>query len=180
MMKLIPGHGFLPCLAAITTMTLITSAAYAQTTNERTVPQSSAVEVNSGASASSASTSGPQTNASDSTGAFIFRLYETILARAPSAPELLHQTQAVQNGASFPMIAALLLSSSEYMTKFGANAATDGGYISELYQNGLLRQPDPAGLAFYENLLQTGTSRATVATFFANSPEEMTLWASVD
>jgi hypothetical protein len=55
----------------------------------------------------------------------------------------------------------------------GANGAVTTGNITELYSAALSREPDVAGLAFYQNYLKAnpGTSLTTFAQFFLSSPE---------
>ena len=55
----------------------------------------------------------------------------------------------------------------------GANGAVTTGNITELYSAALAREPDVAGLAFYQNYLAAnpGTSLTTFAQFFLSSPE---------
>ena len=105
-------------------------------------------------------------NANDAT---ITRLYEAIDARAPDPSGLAAYGSALDAGQSVAQIAAAMLASPEYASRFGAPA--NAAFVTELYQNLLGRAPDAGGLAGYTAALAGGESRAQLVAGFVNSDE---------
>lgn len=108
--------------------------------------------------------------APDPTAGDVARLYYGILDRAPDAGGLAAYTAFVRSGGGSDLrVAEAMLASPEYQARFGARDAAT--FIDDLYDGALGRDPDPAGLAFYEAALASGQSRAAVALAISDSPE---------
>lgn len=115
-------------------------------------------------------------NANDAT---ITRLYEAIDARAPDPGGLAAYGAALDAGQSVAQIAAAMLASPEYASRF----EMPGGefqvgmppdntvFVTELYQNLLGRAPDAGGLASYTAALAGGETRAQLVAGFVASDE---------
>src|SRR5262249_7227189 len=95
-------------------------------------------------------------------------IYGRFLQRAPSTAEVDLWSHALDAGLTEKQLQAQFLASSEYTTR-QANEQRD--WLSGLYQDPLGGTPDAAGLAAWNQALQQGTSRATVALEILNSPE---------
>jgi len=103
--------------------------------------------------------------------AVVQNLYESYLHRAADPSSLIGFSTLLANGSSDESIAALLAGSTEF---FNDNGGTNAGFLNALYQDALGRAADPAGLAFWQRALQTGTTRTQVATAIFGSSEYLT------
>lgn len=104
------------------------------------------------------------------TAAQVFRLYQAAFGRTADAGGLgFHIGNIEFAGLSLAQVATNFINSPEFQQKYGAVSNTD--FVTQLYANVLHRAPDSGGLAFWTNLLATGTSRATVMLGFSESPE---------
>ncbi len=101
--------------------------------------------------------------------ATVYRLYQTVLGRAPDANGAQFFSAALTNGLSARQLAADLLGSGEYASRFGA--PSNDQFVTELYQNILHRPADPSGLASFGAELSAGASRASLAAMFAGGTE---------
>jgi hypothetical protein len=107
-----------------------------------------------------------------SPGGEIYALYQTILGRAPDALGYESWTAQLQAGTSLNTIAQDLLGSSEYTSKYGSyTQSSDSSFVTQLYENGLHRAPDPSGLAAFDAALQPSENRPAIAVDIALSPE---------
>ena len=109
------------------------------------------------------STAGEENNAE------AYRLYQAALNRAPDATGLAFWSTALANGATPTQVAQDFISSPEFQQDYGA--LTGSAFVSQLYQNVLHRAADSAGLHYWTNALQTGTSEATVLVGFSDGLE---------
>jgi len=105
----------------------------------------------------------------------VARLYETFLDRAADAGGLEFWLQVAEDGASLADIAARFIGSREFLDSIDG-ALSNEDFVELLYERGLERAADEAGLAFWSGLLEdTGSgaalTRAEVAAFFAGSAE---------
>jgi hypothetical protein len=123
---------------------------------------------------------GSVTHSVTSPGGDIYALYETILGRAPDPIGYEAWVAALDNGTSLTTIAQDLLSSAEYTADYGPYAqSSNSSFVTQLYEDGLHRAPDPTGLSGWDKVLQDyqmfgksdGASRAQVAVDIALSQE---------
>jgi len=101
----------------------------------------------------------------------VYRLYEVALGRAPDVGGFGFFINAMDNGVTLTQVAADLISSNEFQSRFGANIS-DTQFVTLLYEMALHREPDAGGLAFHVYSLAIGDSRADVVTHFSESQEE--------
>lgn len=111
----------------------------------------------------------------DPTFGEVYRLYQTTLGRAPDVGGVLHFTSEVQMGTSLQAIASEFISSTEFQNDFGQLG--NSAYVTSLYQHGLGRDPDIAGLQSWVNQLDSGTARSVVALGVSDSLESRLLTA---
>ena len=97
------------------------------------------------------------------------RLYYGLLNRAPDAGGLHDFRDALEHGASLPDIAQAFLASPEYQAK--SAGSSNAGYVDDLYEHALGRHADDTGLHHWQDMLEHGTSRATVAAMITDSVE---------
>ncbi|SEC97374.1 protein of unknown function [Rhizobiales bacterium GAS191] len=116
-----------------------------------------------------------------SPGGDIYALYETILGRAPDALGYEFWTAQLEGGAPLTLIAQDFLASPEYTLKFGPfTQSSDSSFVDQLYQNGLHRHAEPAGLTYWDTQLGNGAnSRPQTAVDIALSQEAQTDLAPV-
>ncbi|NDB68583.1 MAG: DUF4214 domain-containing protein [Methylocystaceae bacterium] len=73
-------------------------------------------------------------------------------------------------------VANSILHSDEFTTKYGSvDAMSATNYINLLYHNILNRSPTSSETVYYTNLLSAGSTRDTLLTYFANSPEAISI-----
>jgi hypothetical protein len=101
----------------------------------------------------------------------VARLYYAILGRAPNASGLALWEGDHANGDSLANISTDFINSAEYAGKFGA--PNNAQFVNALYEGAFGRAPDPAGDQYWITALNQGTSRGTIATDIAESPEAM-------
>jgi hypothetical protein len=100
----------------------------------------------------------------------VARLYQTMLDRAPDLPGLEFWTNEILDASlTLTNVANDFMASPEFEQDYGS--ISDAAFVSQLYENGLYRAADPSGAQYWEGLLASGTSRATVATCIAESLE---------
>jgi serralysin len=100
----------------------------------------------------------------------LFRLYRSALGREADAGGLGYYMKQMEQGASLLSIATNFTASPEFQSLYGANP-TNEQYVTALYRNALGREPDPDGMAYQVNALNTGTSRAQLLVNFSESTE---------
>ncbi len=101
--------------------------------------------------------------------ATIYRLYETVVDRAPDLAGQQAYSAALSAGTSVQTIASAMLASGEYASVFGN--PSNGQFVSNLYENLLHRPADAGGLATYSADLANGTSRAALVAAFVGSDD---------
>ena len=89
--------------------------------------------------------------------ATVYRLYQAVLDRAPDPNGQQFFSAALTNGLTVPQLAADLLGSGEYASRFGT--PSNDQFVADLYQNILHRAADPSGLASFGAELASGASR---------------------
>ena len=99
----------------------------------------------------------------------IYRLYETALNRAPDIGGFQNWIGAMQGGQSLGQVTSSFVGSAEFQTTYGTLDNTQ--FVTLLYNNVLHRAADVGGLASWVNLLNAGSTRATVADGFSESAE---------
>jgi hypothetical protein len=100
----------------------------------------------------------------------VFRLYQAAFGRTADPGGLgFHIGNIELAGLSLAQVAQNFINSPEFQQKYGALSNTD--FVTQLYANVLHRAPDAGGLAYWTNLLATGTPRAAVMLGFSESPE---------
>lgn len=102
-----------------------------------------------------------------------YRLYRAALARAPDDAGLGYQVNALDHGLSLPQLAGNFMASPEFQQKYGT--LDDTTFITQLYRNVLAREPEPAGLQYYQQRLAEGATREQVLLGFSESPENQAL-----
>ncbi len=119
------------------------------------------------------------TVATDKSGvaAQAFRLYQAAFDRAPDAGGLGFHISVMEGaGVSLTQVAQGFVDSAEFKSRYGALG--NGAFLTQLYQNILHRAPDPAGLAYWQGLLDSSAiSRGEALVGFADSPENKALVA---
>ena len=119
------------------------------------------------------------TVATDKSGvaAQAFRLYQAAFDRAPDSGGLGFHISVMEGaGVSLTQVAQGFVDSAEFKTRYGALG--NGAFLTQLYQNILHRAPDPAGLAYWQGLLDSNAiSRGEALVGFADSPENKALVA---
>ena len=108
----------------------------------------------------------------------LFRLYQSAFNRAPDMGGAGFWLKAMDNGLSLEQIAAGFTMAPEFKNLYGTT--TDAvALITSLYRNALDREPEPAGMAFWLDVLDRGFSVAQVMLGFSESPESQGLNAAL-
>ncbi|WP_246335848.1 DUF4214 domain-containing protein [Azomonas macrocytogenes] len=100
----------------------------------------------------------------------IYRLYQTAFDRLPDEAGLDYWIDQMDAGVSLQRVAQGFINSNEFQQRYGY-ATNNQSFISMLYMNVLNRQPDPPGLAFWQNRMAQGVPRAEVLSAFSESSE---------
>lgn len=106
----------------------------------------------------------------DGTAGTAYRLYQAALARVPDTTGLGYWISVLDDGANLRNVAANFLGSAEFAEKYGTDL-DNATLVTRLYQNILDRPPEQAGYEYWLKVLNDGGDRATVLTFFSESPE---------
>jgi len=83
-------------------------------------------------------------------------LYEEVLGRVPDVEGLTYWASQFTRGVSFDSIAQAVAESAEFAQRYGTSPSREQ-LVEELYEAILNRSPDPDGLAFWAEALQTIT-----------------------
>lgn len=112
----------------------------------------------------------------DGNGGEIFRLYQAAFGRAAEPAGLGYWIWRMETGSSLQTVAhEFMTGQPEFDAMYGTNP-TDVEFINHLYENVLHREADPAGFAYWQNVLQTSpNARADVLIDFSESPENKAL-----
>lgn len=98
-----------------------------------------------------------------------YRLYRAAFDRAPDAPGLSVQINALDNGLSLLQISQNFIDSAEFSATYGN--LNNQQFVTQLYANVLDRTPDAPGEAVQLNALNNGMSRAQMLVNFSESAE---------
>ncbi len=108
--------------------------------------------------------------AGENTGS-AYRLYQAAFDRKPDATGLKFWTGALDSGASATQVAQGFVSSEEFQT---LNPGTDPtSLVNSYYQHVLHRPADAAGLAFWSDAMNHGTTSAQLLVSFSESHENI-------
>ena len=108
--------------------------------------------------------------AGENTGS-AYRLYQAAFDRKPDAAGLKFWTGALDSGASATQVAQGFVSSKEFQT---LNPDTDPtSLVNSYYQHVLHRPADAAGLAFWSDAMNHGTTSAQLLVSFSESHENI-------
>lgn len=108
-----------------------------------------------------------------------FRTYYAAFDRAPDKGGLAFHIANLDAGENFSDMANGFLNSPEFLARYGTGMS-NAQYVDSLYHNTLGRDGDAGGIAYWNNLLDSGQAgRADVLIGFANSPENMAKVASM-
>jgi hypothetical protein len=99
-----------------------------------------------------------------------YRLYRAAFARVPDTAGLMYWISALNSGVSVESIAAGFVNSAEFKSVYGSNP-NDPAIITGLYRNVLGREPEVAGLTFWQKAQQDGTPISQILTAFSDSAE---------
>lgn len=105
----------------------------------------------------------------DSFGAQVYRLYDTVLDRAPDAIGLDSSVDRLENGLSLTQLATFLADSPEFQQATGGLG--NGAFVNYIYQTALGRVADDAGHAYWVGQLDQGLSRGSFLVGFSESTE---------
>ena len=99
---------------------------------------------------------------------FVLSCYQLFLNRQPSPGEVSGWVGAIANGLSDQQCEAEFLTSAEF---FGAHPGGSSTWINAVFEQVLGRPAEPAGLAFWNQALQNGSTYFDVALGIVNSSE---------
>lgn len=99
----------------------------------------------------------------------VMRLYQAALGRQPDMVGREDWTDRLMHGTALSTLAEGFLSSQEFLARFGQ--PDNAGFITRAYQQALGRDPDAAGLSFWQGKLAGGMSRAEMLVGFSESNE---------
>jgi Tol biopolymer transport system component len=98
------------------------------------------------------------------------RLYWAFFLRPPDTGGMTYWTNQLTGGKKLAQVAAQFATSSEFKTKYGSLSNT--AFVTKIYQNIFDRDPDPGGLAYWTNKLNTKQkTRGDVMVNFSESSE---------
>ncbi|WP_172124358.1 DUF4214 domain-containing protein [Devosia sp. 919] len=101
-------------------------------------------------------------------------LYRAALDRDLDASGRDYWTGVIEQGGSLVDIAASLINSPEFVTRFGhLQELGETQFVEMLYQNVLGREGEPDGLAYWTGAMANGTSYSQVLLAFAQSQENV-------
>lgn len=112
---------------------------------------------------------------SDAEALVIARLYDATLDRLPDPAGLAGWVAAYEGGLPLLDIVNAFVGSAEFQSRYGA--LSNQAFVEQLYRFCLDREGDPAGIQGWVNLLNSGTSRASVVVGFSESAEHIALTA---
>ncbi|MCB1333944.1 MAG: DUF4214 domain-containing protein [Roseivivax sp.] len=112
---------------------------------------------------------GADYGAFDAAAGQILRLYRATLGRDPDAGGLIQWAEMRAGGTSLDQIAVGFVQSPEFQQFYGP--LDDAQFVTLLYHNVLMREPDAPGLDAWVSQLGSGTSRQQVVLGFSESAE---------
>lgn len=103
-------------------------------------------------------------------GRFTASLYQTLLGRPADMGGYVGFTGLLETAATKIQVAAYFIGSAEFTQRFGT--LSNSQYVTKMYENILLREPDAGGLQGFVAGLSSGAfNRTQVAVFFLTSAE---------
>ncbi len=111
---------------------------------------------------------GPFASATGSNGA-VARLYVAVFQRQPDTAGHTYWVAKAGAGVKLIDIAGLFVTSDEFVATYAS--LDNSAFVNLLYRNVMIRTGDDAGVAYWNGLLTSGTSRAAVTLAFSDSPE---------
>lgn len=100
--------------------------------------------------------------------ALITHFYDSTLDRAPDARGLQHWIDEIDRGMTPAAVASRFYASPEYFNRSGG---TNRAWVTDLYREILLREPDPGGLDHWASQADAGVSHIVIAADFYGSLE---------
>lgn len=108
---------------------------------------------------------------SSGTAGKAYRLYRAAFARKPDILGLSYWIAAMDGGATPDAVAIEFAKSDEFKTVYGA-APTNAEIVARFYQNVLGRQGEPAGIAYWQGVLDAKAATVAAVLYgFSESPE---------
>lgn len=108
----------------------------------------------------------------------VYRLYQAAFDRTPDKVGFGFWLSVSDAGQTLTAISQSFIDSAEFTALYGANTS-NMAFIDALYDNVLHRDGDATGVAFWNGVLDHGTSRADVLVEFAESMENRAQLADV-
>ncbi len=109
----------------------------------------------------------------DATLDLCYRLYGAAFGRTPDEGGLRFWLSAIEAGLSQYDAALAFTDNPESRLLYGEDP-DDAAFVTALYRNALMREPEPEGLAFWTGAVATGSyDRPEMLIFFADSPENV-------
>jgi hypothetical protein len=102
-----------------------------------------------------------------------YMIYKAAFNRTPDVGGLGFWINRMDGGMSYSDVAKNFVNSAEFKAAFGGSNPTVNTLVTKLYNNVLNRAPDAAGLAFWQDKLNTGWTTADVLGYFATSNENI-------
>ncbi|MFC0132782.1 hypothetical protein CR105_13195 [Massilia eurypsychrophila] len=99
----------------------------------------------------------------------VVRLYFAAFGRSPDPTGLAYWVDAIHAGATVAQIGAVFAGAPEFRSLHGA--VDDSAFLDLLYQQAFNRMPDPAGKAYFLDLMVHGVSRGDVVVNFSQAAE---------
>ena len=100
----------------------------------------------------------------------VYRLYQAAFDRAPDVSGLGFWMNAMDSGVTLNNVATGFVQSAEFQKLYGVNPTVDQ-LVNAMYENVLHRAPEAAGLQFWENAMNNGTTAAQLLVSFSDSAE---------
>lgn len=108
-----------------------------------------------------------------------YRIYQAAFNRTPDAGGLGYWIDAIDKGATLAQVASSFMQSQEFLQMYGANPGA-ADLVSKFYQNVLHRAGEPAGVAYWMDILESRQATpAQVLAYFSDGPENQAALANV-
>lgn len=102
-----------------------------------------------------------------------YRIYQAAFDRTPDTGGLSYWIKSMDAGTTLADVAEGFVRSDEFIYTYGLNLA-DEAFVGGLYENILGREGEAAGISFWVDALENGTSRASILYGFSESAENVT------
>lgn len=111
----------------------------------------------------------------DSDAARVYRIYDAVFNRPPDEAGIGYWIKAMDGGMPLLAIASHFMLSNEFIAMYGTNPA-NGALVTGYYRNILDREPEPAGVNFWLDVLDRGLATdAEVLVAISESAEHQAL-----